>query len=70
MHHRQALGLFAGFALCPLCASTVFGETPTRARIGATKARPGLTSGVLSARFPWANGDSDILAKSRLANGY
>ena len=51
MHHRQALGLFAGFALCPLCASTVFGETPTRARIGATKARPGLTSGVLSARL-------------------
>ena len=26
MHRRQALGLFAGFALCPLCASAAFGE--------------------------------------------
>ena len=26
MHRRQALGLFAGFALCPLCVSAAFGE--------------------------------------------
>jgi carbonic anhydrase len=26
MHRRQALRLFAGFALCPLCISTVFAE--------------------------------------------
>jgi len=28
MHRRQALKVFAGLALCPLCAATSFGEEP------------------------------------------
>ena len=48
MHRRHALGLFAGFALCPLCVSAAFGEENHAGTHWSYEEQLALTSGAVS----------------------
>jgi len=50
MHRRQALKIFAGLTLCPLCGAKSFGEETHGGHHWSYEGRPGLTSGAVSMR--------------------